>query len=166
MGTNNIQDVCLIVPYVGGRYHGRCCSSSSGSALLWCRRWCSWCYTARIPGWCTAWLLVGVTMAAAAPAPQDQRFFGVGGGVPGVIQPGFLGGVQPGFGNPGFANPNFQQIQLNAAGQPCEKFSRNAFGQYVCTETLEQIAPGAFNPSTSGVGQFGGQFGGNPFLQG
>merc|ERR1711872_87844 len=111
-------------------------------------------------------MLVGVTMAAAAPAPQDERFFGVGGGVPGVIQPGFLGGVQPGFGNPGFANPNFQQIQLNAAGQPCEKFSRNAFGQYVCTETLEQIAPGAFNPSTSGVGQFGGQFGGNPFLQG
>merc|ERR1712189_18881 len=64
-------------------------------------------------------IMLGVALTAAAPAPQDQRFFGVGGGVPGVIQPGFLGGIQPGFGNPGFANPNYQQIQLNAAGQPC-----------------------------------------------
>jgi hypothetical protein len=120
-------------------------------------------------------IVVGVALATAAPAPQDQRFFGVGGGVPGLVQPGFLGGVQPGFGNPGFiqsglvqpgflggvqpgfgnpgfANPNFQQIQFNQAGQPCKKFSRGANGQYFCTESLEQIAPGAFNPSTSGFG--------------
>jgi len=117
-------------------------------------------------------VLVGVALTTAAPSSQDQRFFGVGGGNPGLIQPGFLGGVQPGFGqggfvqpgflggvqpgfgNPGYVNPNYQQVQLNVAGRPCEKFSRNAFGQYVCTESPEQISPGAFNPSTSGAGQF------------
>merc|ERR1712243_79726 len=113
-------------------------------------------------------MLVGVALAAAAP---QYNTFGNGLVNPGLVNPGlvnpglvnsglvnpgFLGGVHP---NPGFVNPGFglqQPIQFNQAGQPCEKFSRNQFGNYVCTETLEQIAPGAFNPSGSQFGPAGG----------
>ncbi|CAL4177117.1 unnamed protein product, partial [Meganyctiphanes norvegica] len=97
-------------------------------------------------------LVVGVALVTAAPSPQFL------GGHQGHIQPSFLGGinpnpfVQPGFVQPGFVQPGFvqpglgfqQQLQLNQAGRPCEKFSRNQFGNYVCTESIQQTFPGAF----------------------
>merc|ERR1712243_204332 len=103
-------------------------------------------------------MLVGVALAAAAPQYNSFGNGLVNPGLvnPGLVNPGFLGGVHP---NPGFVNPGYglqQPIQLNQAGQPCEKFSRNQFGNYVCTGTLEQIAPGAFNPSGSQFGLAGG----------
>merc|ERR1712243_368332 len=103
-------------------------------------------------------MMVGVALVTAAP---QYNTFGNGLVNPGLVNPGFLGGVHPnpGFANPGLVNPGYglqQPIQLNQAGQPCEKFSRNQFGNYVCTETLEQIAPGALNPSGSQFGRAGG----------